>query len=75
MGREVLDDDLIRMIRIAESDVFKFDFALQESSARLPVSSAFLVEKSETWSPAAAAVCIWVMPWARVLRGEVNSRT
>ena len=23
----------------------------------------------------AAAVCIWVMPWARVLRGEVNSRT
>ena len=44
---------------------------------RLPVSASISgsCRKSKMWSPAAAAVCIWVMPWARVLKGEVNSRT
>lgn len=50
MGREVLDDDLIRMIRIAESDVFKFDFALHRREfgalAGL-IGQLFLVEKVE----------------------------
>ena len=80
MGGKVLDDDLIRRIRIAEADMLEVRLRPRTVAGGAGLSDLvghLLAARGSRrcGAPTAEAVCIFVMPCAIWVSGEVNRRT